>query len=491
MILIIFLTAFLFRFYNLLSFPIFTDESIYLYWAKLLTTDWRYLLLSVWDGKTPLYIWLVAFFLKFGINYLFIGRMISLLAGMATIFGIYLLAKNLFNKKIAIVATLLYALNPLALFYERLALMDSLMNALVFYSCLTLVTAFNKKEYKFSLLSGLLLGLAYLAKPSAIIFILGVFYLFVFGRNKNDFVFLIKNSFLTLLVFFPFSQIVKLSSAYFMMKMKTKEFILSFQELWQNPFSLFFKNIKMVFVWFIEYQGIIALVLFLLSFLLWWFDKSRRKTIFVFLYFITPLLIFSFIGKIIFPRYFTVTIPYFIILISHLLMQKFNQFKLLMILFLGILTINWLKFDFNLLLNYHLLKLPQIERWQYLTSSSSGYGLEKIYSFIDSRLNNNNKIVIVTDTAFGLFPYALELKYWDKKDKNIFFLPTWKFDENFKQELENIRKKIKKSLIIFLFKETKKSTIEKELLKNFPLRFVLEVKRLDNSSNFLIYSYEI
>jgi len=98
----IFLIFILFLFYifsrliriNLI--PIFTDEAIYIRWAEIARYDaaWRFISLS--DGKQPLFVWLTMVVLPFFKDPLIAGRLVSAVAGLITMIGLFLLGWELF-----------------------------------------------------------------------------------------------------------------------------------------------------------------------------------------------------------------------------------------------------------------------------------------------------------------------------------------------------------------------------------------------------------
>jgi len=72
------------RLYNLDVYPIFTDESMYLNWGRLIWTNpTQYLFFSLTDGQQPFFIWLTALAWKISTeHYLIAGRIISVLSGL-------------------------------------------------------------------------------------------------------------------------------------------------------------------------------------------------------------------------------------------------------------------------------------------------------------------------------------------------------------------------------------------------------------------------
>lgn len=487
----ILIVGFILRLKNVLIFPFFTDESIYIYWAKQLTIDHRTLLLPVWDGKTPLFVWITALLLKINIPYLFAGRFVSVIAGTITIYIVFLITKQLLNKYVALIAAFLYAINPFVLFYDRLALMESLMTLFGSLSCYYLIRFFQTKKYRYSIFIGISMGLAYLSKPTGMIFIIGLFTAFFLIRKKNDIVPLIKNALIAGILYFVISSIVKLSKAFFRMALKNKEFIMDFNELIRHPVSLIGNNFQLFILWMITYNGFLLIgVLVTGLFLLLTQKKYRVKSIFLLFYVVIPVLAICTVAIIIFPRYFVFIMPYIIILSAIMIEQLFLRNKIIGILVALILIVSWFRSDLLLITNFKLFPLPQTDKNQYFEGRSSGYGLDKLFLYIDRDLKNN-QLIIVTDNAYGLFPYALELHYWEKINKQLIFLPTWNFDKEFAQKLNAISNNHPNLLTLFIFKDKSREIIEKNIAPVFNLSYTYEVKKIGNLSSFLVYRRKI
>src|SRR6185369_10579147 len=70
------------RLINLDHFPIFSDEGIYLNWAKIAKNDANWRFISLTDGKQPLQTWLTIPLLHFfPANALLAGRLMSVFTG--------------------------------------------------------------------------------------------------------------------------------------------------------------------------------------------------------------------------------------------------------------------------------------------------------------------------------------------------------------------------------------------------------------------------
>src|SRR3989339_1338800 len=113
---------FLTRLINLDQFPIFSDEGIYIRWAKVAWHDASWRFISLTDGKQPLQTWATIPFLKlFPDNALLAGRLFSVTTGFISLMGIFTILYYLFGKKTALIGSLFYILNPYFLFYDRMA----------------------------------------------------------------------------------------------------------------------------------------------------------------------------------------------------------------------------------------------------------------------------------------------------------------------------------------------------------------------------------
>ncbi len=83
------------RLINLNLIPVFADEAIYIRWAQLIGDKFYNFFIPLSDGKTPLFMWLLAPLLKLNFDPLLTGRVLSVFAGLLTLTGTYFLAKKL------------------------------------------------------------------------------------------------------------------------------------------------------------------------------------------------------------------------------------------------------------------------------------------------------------------------------------------------------------------------------------------------------------
>ncbi len=195
---------------HLLGFPLYLDEGIYISWAKLISKDWSLAYISLNDGKTPLFMWIVAFLSGNFHSSFFAGRFLSVVAGGATGVIWAVITDITLGKKYMRWYMLLALIVPYAFFVERMAFVDSLLTALVSISLLFLLLTKNWimkpngkmawVSFLLSFTSGLVLAAAYMTKTSAQLFLLaqlliGVLWIgeFVWSHQKKKaFLFLVN-----------------------------------------------------------------------------------------------------------------------------------------------------------------------------------------------------------------------------------------------------------------------------------------------------------
>jgi 4-amino-4-deoxy-L-arabinose transferase-like glycosyltransferase len=235
------------RLIRLDQFPIFTDEGIYIRWAKIAWHDASWRFISLTDGKQPLQTWATIPFLKlFPNNLLLAGRLFSVTTGFISLIGIFCLLFYLFNKKTAFIGSFLYILTPYFLFYDRMALTDSAVNTgfiwILFFSIVLIKTL----QLDVALIFGLVAGLALLTKSSAQMFValsfLAPIILIVSSGLKKNFKRIVNFIFLYVVVLalsFSIYNIQRLSPFIHYIGTKNTTFLMTFDEFIKAPFSCF------------------------------------------------------------------------------------------------------------------------------------------------------------------------------------------------------------------------------------------------------------
>jgi len=379
---------FLTRLPNLLILPIFADEAIYIRWAQLINSGQIFIPLT--DGKTPLFMWLLAPLLYLGFDPLITGRMLSVFSGLSLMLGVYFFTQVIFNRKIAILSSILVIFQPFILFYDRLSLTDSLLTSLIVWSAYFLL----KNHWALNLTS----VSAFLVKPSAISFLLALGCLLII--KPQNWKKLGLAGLLTVLVY----NLFRLSDSFRLISQRSSDYL--------RPLSLsnFSQTALTLFNWLISYFHWPFFLIFFVVVVLAIKNKNR-KILSLLLFILIPFCLQAAIGKILYPRYLLPLAPFLLIIFSW----GIRQFKFGLILIL-LFFLSWLKFDFLILTDPIKAPFHPAEKEQYLTSWASGRGLKEIKAYL-MNLPKDQKIVVATEGSFGTLPNGLQIYF--PNDSNI------------------------------------------------------------------------
>lgn len=165
LIAVVILSYFFTRLINIEKLPIFTDEGIYIHWAKVAWHDANWRFVSLTDGRQPLQTWATIPLLKlFPNNTLLAGRLFGVVTGLIALFGIFILLYYLFGKKSAYIGSFFYLFTPYFLFYDRMALMDSGVNAAFIWILFFSIVLVKTLRLDVALIFGMIAGLSLLTK---------------------------------------------------------------------------------------------------------------------------------------------------------------------------------------------------------------------------------------------------------------------------------------------------------------------------------------
>lgn len=164
----ILLAGFAVRIIRLDAAPLYLDEATHIWWAQRALTHGE-----LWSGAVfnkLLFPLVVAVFRPLGPEAPFVGRLVSAFAGLVSVAGCVALGRTLDSRRAGLLAGALYAFVGLAVFHERQALADPLMATLTTVSTLLMVRLARRPRAWIGILLGVMLGLAFLAKVSALPF---------------------------------------------------------------------------------------------------------------------------------------------------------------------------------------------------------------------------------------------------------------------------------------------------------------------------------
>jgi 4-amino-4-deoxy-L-arabinose transferase-like glycosyltransferase len=140
------------------------DEALYASWALLISTRRDVMLRTVPVDKPPLFFYILArFFTWFGSSEA-IARLPGLIAGVLSIWLVYLLARRLYDQRTAWLAATLFTASPMAILFSPTAFTDPLMLLFGLMGCLA-------GTYGAWGMAGLGVGLAAVTKQQGLFFL--------------------------------------------------------------------------------------------------------------------------------------------------------------------------------------------------------------------------------------------------------------------------------------------------------------------------------
>lgn len=399
------LLYFVLRLINLEQFPIFSDEGIYLNWAKIAANDANWRFISLTDGKQPLQTWLTIPMLKlFAENPLMAGRLVSVLTGFVALTGMFTLLTYLFNKRTGFIGAFLYIIAPFFLFYDRIALIDSGVNASFLWILFLSILLVRTNRIDVALIYGLVGGIALLAKSSIRLFIglsaLAPILIYTNDRKKFinhtvNFLFLLGiGAFIALVIY----NIQRLSPFFYFIEQKNDTFLLSREEFLSNPLKVVFHNIPLIpYYVFSELSYVLGIFGIAGWFKLW--NKDRRLAIYLGLWIALPYVAISFIAEVLFPRYIIFFASLFVLLSAYFLstlkarMQTFAWLAVLV-------SVVW--FNYTIISSPKDIPFPPVDKGQYIMDWPAGWGMKEVAEFARSQSTDPKRpVYILAEGNFG------------------------------------------------------------------------------------------
>lgn len=470
---------FLTRIIFLEKLPIFCDEGIYIHWARTAWHDASWRFISLTDGRQPLQTWGTIPFLKlFPNNLLFGGRMFSVTTGFISFVGLFSLLFYLFNKKTAFWGTFLYIFTPFFLFYDRLALADSAVNAgfiwILFFSFLLI----KNLRLDLTLMFGIIAGMAMLTKSSIRMFVgLSVLApILIWRKNEKEFIKKTVNYFILFIIVFVMAIVIynvqRLSPFMHYIEDKNNTFVMPFGEFIKAPFAVLWPNLKIIpyyvfseIGWLTGFIGIAGLVFLLIN--------NFNVGLYLIIWLIAPYLAIAGFSRVIFPRYLiflttllTIFSAYFLANIKSKLIKSF--------LFVMFLVIS-LFYAYGFYFNPSVIPFPKIDKGQYVEGSTAGWGVKDMMEYAREK-SKEKQVIILAEGDFGLIGDMLNV-YWRDGDK-INVRGFWPLDE--KVLLDN-QKELKENLVFVVFSH------RQEFPNFWPIKLIKKYDKPGNKTSYFMF----
>ncbi len=398
------LAYFVSRLTNLLTFPVFTDEAIYLRWSQIMWHDAAQRFLPLSDGKTPLFMWIGIVIMRFFDDPVLAGRLISVFAGLASMIGIFMVSNALFQKKwLGLVGSFLYIVIPFTLTYDRMALAEALLLSLEILTLYFAIILARSRRLDIAIFAGILWGAAILAKPPAFLF--GVFFplsLLIMPNWKNSLVAIVPKWIVTGIFAAAMFGILFLSPGVGAIFSRSGDYAFTKTEIIQNGLTYPFFNSKQMTEWLVNYLSWPLAALALLGVVLG-ILKRRKVTLILLANFLIIFASQAITGKVVYPRYLLIMMPFlilFIVLAFEGIGYKFKLKSWQAALLLLVMSIAALNFDRVLLFNPTQTPFVRIDKGQYLSFWSSGQGIKEVSDFIKDK-SKNGKVYVASEGYFG------------------------------------------------------------------------------------------
>lgn len=394
------------RIINLTILPIFVDEAIYVRWAQVMATEPTLRFLPLSDGKQPLYMWVLMFLIKYFSDPLFIGRLLSVATGIGTMLGIFTLSYLFFkNKLTSLFAVFIYAISPFSVFFDRMALVDSMLSM---FGIWTAVFAFLTAKYKrldLAMIAGFMLGFASLTKSPAM-FIALLLPMFWVLNNWKD----VWRLGVTYFLAFAMYNIQRLGPNFALLSSRTGDYVLPFNHLFTNFLDPLIPHLKDFFVWLISMGPVTLIPLILLGVYLG-SKKHLKETLILLIWVLFPVFVQAEFAKAFTARYIFFTLPYLFILSGMIFLTKTKWLKIINYVLIILFIVPSLVFDYYLLTNPKKANLPRGERSGYLEEWTAGQGIKEVseYLRVEEAKNPGVQIVVGTEGYFGTLPDGLQL----------------------------------------------------------------------------------
>lgn len=397
------------RLFDLTRIPVFVDEAIYIRWSQIMRNEPSLRFLPLSDGKQPLFMWATMPSLKLFTDPLVAGRTVSVFAGLASLTGLaFLVFVTTDSLLLAATASLVYAVLPFAVFFDRMALADSLLAAFGVWSLALGALLVKKARLDLALLLGFTVGLGLLTKSPAIFFYtwqaLLFFFLFDF-RAPHLRPRLIKLFASWLIVFFlsqAIYNILRLGPNFQLIGSRNQDYVFSLGEVLTHPLNPLIGNLKTTYLWL---WFLFTPPLFLVAFLSF-LSKSKKLALLFFLVSLSALFAQGGVAKVYTSRYILfASLPLIVPITLGLweIGERLKKHPLALFIFLL-----WPVILSAVIVNTpEKANLPFDMRSGYLEDWTAGWDQKEIAAYLIEKAQAGQKIIVGTDGFFGTLPDGL------------------------------------------------------------------------------------
>lgn len=437
-VVLLFITYFLTRLLCLGRLPIFFDESIFIRWSQKVLKEGDFLI-SLTDGKLPLHRWAMAPFLAIVGDPLIAGRLASVAFGAITTGGILLIGREIGDWKLGILSGFLYVICPFTLWFDRVAMTESLLLALFVITILLALKAVRSLSFWYIPAIGLSISLAMLTKGTAqLLFVILPFaYLARTRSMKKKRRPLLRWSAIvlsSLVIAYGIFSLLRLSDLYPRIAVRNAVATKTLIEVLKNPFDVFFSNVVTIFSTLVTFMTPVLLVVALLGLILG-FMRKWRPAYFLVAWLVLTWLIEALVAKhwmfdTILPRFYLVLLPPLLLGAGYGCVEAMRAITgwtqvsrtrrgvaavaaVIALVALPLVSISLV------VVSPEIAILPQWTRFQYITDWPSGEGIEQVVAFLEEKSADGEIAVGSNMPGIGLPTSGLEIYLSDNENLRI------------------------------------------------------------------------
>lgn len=377
---------FMTRMVFIFRYPGFNDEMTYLRYGKIMIDTSQHFYSLTLSGKQPLPYWLYGIAMHVFSDPIFAGRFVSLMFGLAALYGVYLLTRELYDDRIAYRAMILYVITPVFLFYDGLALVDNALLAIFMYICYVLILLWKRWRLRSIMWVAVLIAASLWIKTTGVLFAGIVTFLlcyFVYIKRMN--VFHLCTSILMILatvILLTFPMVVHKEFVHLIRYQR--EYAMTISEILRFPLSTWWQNMVNALLVYGGYGSPFFLLVLVMS------RKDNvinQKAHIIGMILGISLFFLVLTARSLHSRYILFSTIAFLPLCAAYLYRK----PFVTLLAFGSMSILTLILAFDTRYFFHLY--PQLavfatDTYQYVDGWPSGYGVREAVNFVNSDRGN-------------------------------------------------------------------------------------------------------
>jgi hypothetical protein len=313
------------------------------------------------------------------------GRLVSIIAGLITLIGIYKVAKELEGGGVALLSSVFYIAIPLFVFFDRQALMESAVAAAGVWSFYFLLQILETKKDRYLIYLGAALGIGIFIKLQAIVFLVTIVFILTYNRHFKAAVLSLVTSLVVLSPLF-------IQKIFWESLTSNNRFMLSIPEVLGLPFTLWVNNISTTAS--VLFFHLTPIIIILAIYGVYLFLKRKKITLPIF--FLVNIILVLLLGRSLNPRYLSAFLVPVSIFCSCAILSFKKPFPLLVggvavlpaVAFTTLLIFSPIKY-FTFLDKMTVTS----QKDGYMNNWTSGYGIPETVSYLEN-LSKGKQIIV-------------------------------------------------------------------------------------------------